>query len=385
MDPNPTLTQPLEWTGEVAPETAGMSPHGVQAVVAVFDGMLARGLHPGAQLVVLRHGRVVIDRAGGATRLGLNRRAVTPDTPFLTFSVTKPFTAMAVHSLVERGLVDLDAPVCEYWPEFGCKGKETATVRHALLHQAGIPVRGLVQQILDWPSWSRITRRVAALPAEFPPGTQTAYHMVNFGWILGEVVRRVSGQPIERYLRELLFDPLAMRNSSLGLPRGWQSRAAGVYTGHREQNGAAFVFSLAPCRRAVLPAATLHSTARDLATFYQMLNNRGLYAGRRLLQPETIEAATALRYEGLDGTIGRRVRWAMGFHLGGAPDDPAPPLGRASTVRTYGHGGQGTCIAWADPDAGLVLAFTCNRLLESDGANGRWNALADAVWAALTW
>jgi len=362
-----------------------MTEAGVRRIGEVFDGQLAAGMHPGAQLVVLRHGQVVVDRAAGWADVR-RRTPVTPETPFLTWSVSKPFTGMCVHRLIEEGRVELDARVAMYWPAFACRGKEGATIRHVFLHQAGVPVRGLHTQIPLWPHWELVTRNVAGLRAEFPPGTRTAYHMVNYGFILGEVVRRVTGQPIQDYLRQTYLAPLGMQHSWLGLPRGQWPRAARLYCGGSEQLGAVFVFSRRAIRGAVAPAATLNSTARDLAVFYQMLLNGGQYSGRRYVRPETIAAATTLGYEGPDDTIGLPMRWAYGFHLGGpipGTDPAANGMGRGSTLRTFGHFGQASCMVWADPDADIVVAFTCNRLLNSAEVTARWRALSDAVWDAL--
>ncbi len=382
---NTTNSKPIQFGEEVDPDQAGMSRKGITRIVETFEQMQQRGLHPGGQIVVLYCGQVVVDRWFGTADL---RRGdpVQADTPFLAFSIAKPFTAACVHRLVEEGRLSLDAPIARYWPEFGCNGKENATVRHALLHQAGVPLRGLLTQIFAWKDWERVTRGIAALPAEFEPGSETAYHLVNFGFILGEVVRRVSGQNIDGYLRQNFLEPLGLKDTSLGLPDAWRDRAAGVYCGHRQQAGAVFLFNRPAIRRAVIPAATLHSTARDLAVFFQMLANGGEYAGQRYLKAETVSHATALSYEGWDRTIGRPMRWAMGFHLGGFktgyPPEPST-MGQRSTLRTFGHAGQGSSLVWADPDARLVMAFTCNRLLGTEQARLRQQAISDAVWSAI--
>jgi CubicO group peptidase (beta-lactamase class C family) len=327
----------------------------------------------------------MVDLAAGYSNRQRNT-PVTPETPFLTFSTSKPFTALCIHQLAEQGRLELDAPVATYWPEFGCKGKQNATLRHVLLHQAGVPMRGLYRQIPLWYHWGWITRSVAALEAEYPPGTKTAYHAVNYGFILGEVVRRISGQPVERYLQENFLDPLDMKNTRLFLPWGWIGRAARIYSAHQEQAGAVWLFSRFSIRHSVVPAASLNSTARDLARFYQMLLNGGEMDGRRYVQPETIHRAVALGSEGMDASIGRVMRWAMGFHLGGifGGNDPAlHPFGTKSTQRTFGHSGQGSCVAWADPEASLVLAFTCNLLQSSDVTSQRCAELANAVWDCI--
>ena len=382
---NPTLHEPIDFSRCARPEEAGMNPLGVQHILQVYEEQFKRGRHPGAQLVVLHRGRVIVDRADGIANLR-RKTPVLPSTPFMTWSTTKPFTAACIHKLVEEGKLDLDLPVAHYWPEFGCKGKESATVRHALLHQAGIPQRGLYTQIFLWSRWKLVTHNVARLRAEFAPGSRTAYHTVNYGFILGEIIRRISGQPVRVYLHEHFLQPLGLQNSALGLPGTWRKRAAGIYSGHKDQDGAVFVFNIPRIRGAVIPAATLNSTARDLAVFYQMLANGGVYAGERYLQSETIQAATRIGYEGPDLTIGKPMRWALGFHVGGVykgGDPGLQPLGRCSTERTFGHAGQGSCIAWCDPQAQLVLAFTCNRLESSDGSQQRWAELANAAWEAV--
>jgi CubicO group peptidase (beta-lactamase class C family) len=382
---NPTLLHELDFNHPATSHAVGMSEAGVQNIQDVFEQQFKRRLHPGAQLVVLRHGRVVVDLAAGLANLR-RRKPVTPETPFLTWSTSKPFTAMCIHHLAEAGLIDLDAPVATYWPEFGCKGKQSATIRHVLLHQAGIPIRGLYKQLFLWSRWNLVTRNIASLRAEYQPGTKTAYHTVNYGFILGEVVRRVSGRPVRVYLHEHFLQPLGLKSTALGLPPAWRSQAAGIYSGHKAQNGAVVIFNIPRIRGAVIPAATLHSTGRDLATFFQMLLNDGVYAGRQYVQTLTIRQATTLGYEGYDHTIARPMRWALGFQVGGTFGDNDPDLnifGHASSLNTFGHAGQGSCIAWADRDQQLVLAFTCNRLSYLEGSQRRWAELSNAAWDAI--
>jgi CubicO group peptidase (beta-lactamase class C family) len=356
----------------------------LRRIEEAFDEQLRQGLHPGAQLVIRQNGKVLLDLASGTASL---RRGnpVTPSTPFLTFSVTKPFTGVCVHKLIEEGKIELDAPVAEYWPEFGCRGKETATIRHVFLHQAGVPVRGLYRQILRWPRWKAVTRFVAALPAEYPPGTKTAYHLVNYGFILGEVVRRVSGLPVHEYLHHHFLEPLGLDNTFLGLPKAEEKRAAGLYSGHRENRNAVLVFRYPRIRRAVIPAATLHSTARELTIFYQMLLNEGEYRGKRFLQPDTIRQATTLGWEGVDGTIGVSMRWAYGFHLGGMGADGRVEysMGKGSSLETFGHFGMSTCMAWADRGYQIAAAFTCNRMLHRLDSRRRWLVFNDLIWEGL--
>ncbi len=380
------LSNEIEWGGEITPSTVGMNDLGVKKILDVYHSQLSDGLHYGSQLVVLRNGYIVLDRADGVANVH-RKLKVTPNTPFHCFSITKPFTAICVHKLIEEGRIKLDTPIAEYWPEFGTRGKETATIRHALLHQAGIPRRGLYGQIPLWVKWEWVTHSVANLQAEFPPGSKTAYHLVNFGFILGEVVGRVTGKPIKSYLQDNFLQPLNLRNTYLGLPSKKQKNASYIYSGDKTQSSAAFLFNLPIIRSAVIPAATLNSTARDLAVFFQMLLNHGTYAGKGYLKPDTVTRAVSLGYEGYDEVILADMRWGFGFGLGGAvkPTDPPIPIsfGNKSSLTTFGHIGQNSSMVWADSEKELVVSFTTNRLLSDEKTTKRFQAISDAVWDAI--
>jgi len=383
---NSSRISPVVFDGrEVEPAEVGMNAAGVGKIAQVFAGQIADGLQHGAQLVLLRHGRVVLDRAAGVANIksGL---PVGADTPFHLFSISKPFTGMCMHKLIEQGRVALDAPVCEYWPEFGQSGKESATIRHVFLHQAGIPSRGLRAQIPLWVNWGLVTNNVAHLQAEFAPGSKTSYHAVNYGFILGEVIRRVSGKPVRQFMQEEFFGPLGLKHSHLGLPWKLTGSAARIYCGDPEQDTIVKVFNLPFIRGALMPAATLNSTARDIAVFFQMLLNQGEYAGRRYVQADTVARAVSLGYEGFDEYINAEMRWAYGFHLGGSrrPGEPiGGGMGHGSSLSTFGHAGQNSSFVWADSERQLVLAFTTNRLLAGDRNTERFAAISNAVWDAL--
>jgi CubicO group peptidase (beta-lactamase class C family) len=387
MNSNPTLETSLSFAGEVAPAAVGMSESGVHHIVEIFNRQLADGLHPGAQLVLLRHGQVVVDRFAGFAHVERLIK-VTPDTPFLGYSVSKAFTGMCVHRLIEEGRIEWDAPIARYWPAWGCKGKEQATIRHAFVHKAGLPLRGLKTELLllSW-NWNMIMRYVASLKAEYEPGTRCAYHLVNYGYILGGVITHVTGLRPDVYMQKAIFGPVGMNNSYLGTPRKELKRAAKLYAGCKSYQLAVRVFNLPYVRSGVIPAANLSSTARDIARFYQMLLNGGTYAGQQIVRPETIAAATQLGYEGMDETLKCPIRWAHGFSLGGRiTDDLAEvvTMGKNSSLRTFGHFGMASSMAWADPDADIVVVFTCNRLFDDNQANLRWQELSDAVWESIS-
>jgi CubicO group peptidase (beta-lactamase class C family) len=341
-----------------------------------------QALHPAAQLVVLRHGQVVLDLAHGQGRFG---RPVTPQTPFFAFSVTKAFTGVCVHKLIEQGKIEMDAPIAEYWPEFGQKGKQAATIRHAFLHQAGIPAPNLNHQVLRWPFWEAVTREVAETPAVYPPGEKTAYHLVNYGFILGEVVRRVTGMSIDRYLDQQFIQSLGLKQTWMRIPAGQINLSPKLFSGDREYNSAVFIFNRRLYRRALIPAASLHSTARDLAIFYQMLLNGGTYQGKRYLSEKTLRQATTPGAEGMDHYLHYPMRYAYGFHLQqsytNAKDETIYDMGSGASSRAFGHFGMASSMAFADPETDLVLTFTCNRLIKA--SHHRNQALLEALWSAV--
>lgn len=352
---------------------------GFEKVNSVFEGLLRQ--FPGAvQLCVRQHGEVVADLHGSAP----GSPAVDADTPFMVFSVTKAFTVLAVLRLLEEGCLELDAPIARYWPAFAQGGKEAATLRHALLHQAGIPAPHLRWQVPLWPFWGLVTRDVARTKAVFPPGTQTAYHLVNFGFILGEVVRRVSGEPVDRYLQRHFFTPMGLKNTWMRIPAADLRRTPRLAALSPETQEASRVFNLPIIRRALIPAAGLHSTARELAAVFQMLLDGGEYQGQRYLRPETIELATRSHYDGYDAYVHSHMNWGMGMIIGGGSKRSADPrdsaMGHGSSAGTFSGMGMGTCMVWADRRAGLVTAFTTNAMLDDQNVGRRWSAVSNAVW-----
>ena len=382
---NPSLFDPIDYKN-ANPAAAEVSAAAVARLKALFYQQIEKGLHPGAQLVVLRYGRVIFDGAAGLANKGKGL-PVTQNTPFLIFSGTKAFTAVCIHHLIEAGKLQLDTPVAEYWPAFGKKGKAKATIRHTLLHQAGIPVSGMPWQPLIWHNSRLMAQHIASLSAEWEPGSKMVYHLVNSGFILGELIYRVSGLSPQAYLNKHFIQPLGMTNTFTGLPYRQQGQAAHIYTADPNQANAAFLFNRAIYRKLFIPAASINTTARDLAVFYQMLANGGVYAGKHYLKPETIRQAAKMEYDGPNTGTDRRIRWSPGFTVGGYsefPDEDIRMMGKGSTVQTFGHPGQGgASLAWADPASGFVFAYLNNQFPDAKGVHRRAETLANAVWDLL--
>jgi CubicO group peptidase (beta-lactamase class C family) len=356
---------------ESAPEGLGADPAALDRAV---DLVRARGAV--AQLCVLRRGEVVLDRTFGCA----------PDALFWVFSASKPFTALLVHLLAERGQLDLDDAVSRYWPEFGQRGKQDITVRQVLQHRAGLPVvRSMNRDALAATSWRRSVRAIERARPSLPPGQGPAYHVLSYGFILGELVQRVTHAHLRDVLRTELLDPLGLVDTHLGLPDAlWPRHVPVRVEGRRRLIGEA-AFNLRATRQAVIPAAGISTTARDLARFYEMLRRGGELDGVRVLATSTVAEATTPSSDGeIDRYLKVPIRWSQGFQLGGSSRDPLRPgaMGRLSSATTFGHNGSNSCVAWADPGRELAFAYLTNLLPGGVGGSPHQSDVSDAVLSA---
>jgi CubicO group peptidase (beta-lactamase class C family) len=339
---------------------------------AVIDLAQRRG---GAHsLLALRGGRIVAE----------HRRGCGPRSLFYCFSVTKPITAMAVHLLAERGLLELDQPVARYWPEYGSGGKAAITIRHVLAHRAGVPA-SLGHPSLDllaMANWQLSVSAAARARVRWRPGEIPAYHVVSFGFILGEVVRRVSGQPISSFVAREFFEPLKM-DAYFALPAQEYVRTVPV-RGHGANWASPLYLNHAGRRSALVPAASLNTTAASLARFYQMLLNGGRTpTGRRILSVDSISAALAVTTDGeIDRTLNQRQRYGAGFQLGGLPG-VVRGIGTKSPASAFGHNGSGVCTAWAEPVTDSIFIYLSNTADMIRPGLRFASALSDAAWSAF--
>ncbi len=367
----------------------------------IFEASFESGAEVGAGLSVYVDGREVIDLWGGFADKD-RTRPWRRDTLANVYSTTKGITAIAAHQLVERGELELDAPVARYWPEFAQKGKAEIPVRMLLNHRAGLPAVAKPLQPDDIYDWETMTRALAEQEPWWQPGTGHGYHALTYGWLVGELVRRVSGMGIGRYVREHIAAPLGVE-FWIGMPEELDARTAELHQGpivesggpnlmeliQNEPNGVlAKAFGNPPLlfispnsrqwRAAELAAANGHTTAGGLGRIYAALANGGELDGVRLLRPETIERARTQESLGEDKVLMMTSRLGLGFFLSPAHEPLGPNPG------TFGHAGAGGSLGVADPEANVGFGYVMNLM-----HTGRWlsdprpRALLDALYEGL--
>lgn len=361
------------------------------AIVArVLAGQLAAGVHHGVAVAVRHRGRPVVDIWGGGFR---------EDTLVVSFSTTKGPVAIALHMALERAGVGYDAPVAAVWPEFAQSGKAAVTIRQALCHEAGIPqIRGEVADVSAMGDWDAMVATVEALPPLWEPGTANGYHALTWGWLAGELLRRVDGRPPDRFLAEEVAGPLDLDGCLLGTPPAEAGRLVPVAWNPiyldmppldqllppdsltlravaPAGDMVAFVNSEAG-RSSCVPAITGAFTARSLAAIYAAMERGGALGSARLLAPATVEAATTVQNDRPDLVLFVPMHWRLGF-MG---------LGRAGFVGpspVYGHSGLGGSVALADPQSELAVAVTLDRLELDLVGDDRAGAILRAATAAV--
>lgn len=369
------------------------------AVQKVLDDMVADGREVGVQVAAYLHGELVVNAWAGLADPA-SGRAVDGDTLFNVFSVTKAITATALHLQAERGLVEYDAPVARYWPEYGANGKEAVTVRDALSHSTGTPQMpdgANPDSICDWDA---TCAGIAALTPAFPAG-QPAYQAVSYGWVIGEIVRRTDPQhrAFRDFLIEEICEPFGLSDLWVGLPEsedgrvaklvdalGMQPRPEGSILEKTMPDAVRLgpdVFELPKVRHATIAGVGGIFTARSLARFYAILANGGELDGKRLLSRARVEAAGTFRP---GGTLPDPVFFGMPMPVseGGfwKYDGQCPLTMALATPSAIGCPGAGGSLGWADPATGLAVGFCHNRMSMEDGASAVGNAIREAMGIA---
>lgn len=359
-------------TATLAPDASAEPGWG--RVVDAFRANFDHG-EVGAACCVYLDGRPVVDIWGGLAdpRAG---RAWDRDTIVIMFSCTKGVTAVCANQLIEAGRLDPDAPVATYWPEFAAEGKEDVTVRMALSHRAAVAAVDAHLTIDDLVAWHPVVAAIAAQPPNWEPGATHGYHSRTFGWIGGELIRRVTGQMPGAYIAEHLSQPLGL-DLFLGVPEAEDHRVATllpapgasaldefaaadptslfarVMTGPSNLLHYDEAWNTRPLRVAQMPSSNGHADARALARLYAAC--LAPVDGVRLLGDATLDRATEVEVTGNDVVLGQPLTFGLGFSL-------PPTLPPSSSPRSFGHAGAGGSLGFADRDQGLGFGYVMNQM-----------------------
>ncbi len=351
-----------------------------------------RGTEVGAGVAITVDGETVVDLWGGYADPE-RKRPWERDTLVNLYSTTKGMTAICANQLVERGKLELDKPVAHYWPEFAAQGKGSLPVRYLLSHQAGLPAVGTPLGKGSVYDWEAVTRALADTRPWWEPGSRHGYHALTYGHLVGEVVRRVSGESLGTYFRRQVAEPLGL-DFHIGLEARHDARVAHMIPAPQPPGAAApagmppelaaalgklmkdmldpktvtwAAFNGTPgapedpntraWRGAEIPAANGHGTARALARVYGALARGGEIDGVRVLSRETIDAARTEQAFGPDAVLGGLpMRFGLGFMLRHdlMPISPNPGA--------FGHPGAGGSIGFADPEARVGFGYVMNQM-----------------------
>ncbi len=369
----------IDRAAETPPNDLGVSARGVTRIWSAVENLYRTGLQPAITLVVRRHGQILMKRSIGHVRGVVPGEdgppeLITPDAPICLFSASKAVTALLVHQLAQEGKLKLDDRVADYLPKFGTHGKERVTIRQLLAHRAGIPRLPVTHpdpSLLQ--HWDAMVDMLCLAPPFDPRFEKQAYHALTSGFIIGELVRKVGKVELRDALRQWLADPLKLRYMTYGLAAEHRDLAPLHYrTGPRAIWPAAALakrilgvdFERAVVasnddafRSSVVPAGNIYASADDAGRLFQMLLNGGELDGVRVMQPDTVRAATTpVGKLQLDGMLGIPIRFSPGFMLGENPFGLWGPNCRGA----FGHIGFLTVLCWADPRRDISVALLNN-------------------------
>jgi CubicO group peptidase (beta-lactamase class C family) len=403
-------------------EVHGWVAPGWDGVRDAFDANLRSGGELGAAFAAYHRGRKVVDLWGGVADKA-SGEPWAEDTITLVYSTTKGATAICANHLAQQGLLDVDAPVSTYWPGFAQAGKEHVPVRWLLSHRVGLTHVDGTMTAEEAFAWDPVIRALEIQAPEWEPGTRHGYHATTFGYLVGEVIRRVTGRTVGRYLREEIAGPLGL-DLWIGLPEAEEQRVATLTGGlgadpaderpsedpeeaRRKAEldealriflgpdtaigralaapGNAFstpgIFNTRAMRAAEVPAANMVCDARSVARLYaatvgDVIDDHGRRHDR-VLSPAQVSAATTRDTDGPDTVLfDLDTQFGLGFMLHGG----FIPLGGPAS---FGHFGMGGSVGWADPEAELSLGYVMNKMILGITGDSRSAALAAACYDAI--
>lgn len=369
------------------PPIAGEGAERFPKTIAVIARGREQGLHHGVQFAVRRHEEPIADLAVGDSPDG---RPFTPETLLPWLSAGKPLTAVGILQRIERGQLTVDEPVAETIPEFAANGKDTITLRHILTHTAGIAAVPT-----GWPQapWDDIISKVcrSGLIDGFRVGQDAAYDPNRSWFVLGEILQRSSGVPIDEHLKTVVCEPL-------GLADSWMSMTAGRHGSYGDRIGAVAARDSSGAMKlthghspemcnAPSPGSSWRGPASELALFYEALGQGGEGVEHRILDGRTVEEMTSRHRVGLfDQTFQHRVDFGLGVLINSnryGKETVPYGFGRHASDRAFGHGGAQSSIGFADPEHGLAVAAIANGLPGEAQHNRRFRDLCSAIYEDL--
>src|SRR5712692_9067868 len=387
----------------MAPTIEGECESRFERVKQAFMDNFERRGEVGAAVAVTVGGRPVVDLWAGHADAS-RTRPWQQDTIVNVWSTTKGLCALCAHRLADQGKLDFEAPVAKYWPEFAAAGKSSMPVKYLLNHKAGLAAIRAPLKLDDLFNWAKATSELARQEPWWQPGTKHGYHAITFGWLVGEVVRRISGKSLGTYFRDEIAGPLKA-DAYIGFDASLDPRVADTISAPPPTPGEPNVFAemlkdpesvsakaitnppslMLPTtsnsrawRGAEIPAANGHATARALARIYGALARGGEIDGIRILSARRIGRCYVEQSKGMDAVLGFPTRFSLGFML----SQPGAELG--PNPRSFGHPGAGGSLGFADPDRKIGFGYVMNQM----GSNAtlldpRTTALISAVYASF--
>jgi CubicO group peptidase (beta-lactamase class C family) len=385
-------------------ESNGTTASGFEGVRDAFDANFAKGLEIGASFSAYHRGEKVVDLWGGTADVATNR-PWDERTLALAFSTTKGATAICANKLAQEGALDVDAPVAKYWPEFAAGGKSDIPVKFLLSHQAGLAWVDGEMTLDEALSWDPVVDALAQQVPHYEPGSQHGYHATTYGWLVGELIRRVSGKSVGTYFHDEVAAPLGL-DFWIGLPESEEARVAPLVGGLADPAinadpevrkliadimgpdtvlgkalfapGGAFadpeVWNSRALHAAEVPAANGIGDARSLARMYAACI--GSVDGVRLLTDGQLRLATTQLTTGPNTVLlDMDIQFGLGFMLRSSLIELGGP-------RSFGHFGAGGSVGWADPDAELSFGYVMNRMDMGLAGDARSYDLIGACYAA---
>jgi CubicO group peptidase (beta-lactamase class C family) len=378
------MSKPLDVQGSVAPEFAPVK----DAFIQNFND----GLEVGASLNITVKGEQVVDLWAGYEDAE-KTRPWKRDTLVNVWSTTKGITSMAVAILVDRGQLRYRDTVAQHWPDFAQGGKSDVTVGQLLSHQAGLCGMRQPTVVEDFYDWDKTCRRLAAMEPFWKIGEGSGYHAITFGFLAGELIRRIDGRTPGTFIKEEIAEPLGA-DFHVGLPESLESRVSLVIKaptpptlmGETPPDYVLATMANPPIksefphdrgwRAAEIPSANGHGTAQALARMYAAFANGGTVDGIKIVSKDAIKRATAEQCSGTDRILGMPSRWGAGFALnsGGlyGPNDS-----------TFGHSGMGGSMGYADPTARVSVGYTMNQMQAEIRGDSRTIGINKALYGCL--